>query len=128
MRHDEYFVRVTLAESSSAASLRHVLRWNAVQTSIINLCALVFVRNSSSTMGTYEQDEYKMRISSCLGQRSKLLYVVIRGTKVANKGDVREVYDHVVIWALKKSAALQNSCLPVIFCWAVLQVRPRLVD
>jgi hypothetical protein len=38
-------------------------------------------------MRIYEQDGHKIRTSSCLGQRSKLLYVMIRGTKVVNKGD-----------------------------------------
>jgi hypothetical protein len=33
------------------------------------------------------QDEHKMRMSSRLGQRSELPYVMIRGIKVVNKGD-----------------------------------------
>jgi hypothetical protein len=43
-------------------------------------------------MGIHIQGEHKMRMSSCLGQRSKLLYVMIRGTKVVNNGDEQEKY------------------------------------
>jgi hypothetical protein len=42
-------------------------------------------------MRVHVQDEHKMRMSSFLGQRSMLPYVMIRGIKVVNKG----VYDHV---------------------------------
>jgi hypothetical protein len=91
-------VCVTLAESSSAASLRHVLRFDYQP-----MCP----RFSAELKFDNGNDPRKE-------------------PRWANKGDVREIYDHVVIWALKKSAALQNSCLPAIFCWAVLQVRPRL--
>jgi hypothetical protein len=38
------------------------------------------------------QDGYKMRMPSCLGERSKLPYVMTRGTKVVNKGDEKVKY------------------------------------
>lgn len=87
-RVDEYFVRFTPAESSSTASSRYVLRRNVVRTPMINLCVLAFVQNSGSTMRICVQGEHKMRMLSCLGQRSQLRYVI---TKVVNKVYPRDV-------------------------------------
>jgi len=87
---DEYFVRVLHPLSQvvqhpcamCSTGVWHELRLSTYVPSF-------FAWNSSLTLTkrVHAQDGHKMRTSSCLGQISKLPYVMIRGTEVVNKGD-----------------------------------------
>jgi hypothetical protein len=79
-RVDEYFLRVLHPLSQAVqhfCAMCSAGMWTDSDYQL-TVCALIFVRNSSSTMQIHVQlkDEHKMRTSS-LGPRSKLLYVMI---------------------------------------------------